>query len=122
MEGGHSPLSAVHQISLALRIQLAALAKFLLAATLLSALTWLLLLLSRLGLTCAALLPTLLTALVLLASALILVHDISFCAGDPAMATTPSRSSCSPRSANFADADQLSGFRVPVDFSLSQLR
>ena len=78
MEGGHSPLSAVQQISLALRIQLAALAKFLLAATLLSALTWLLLLLlSRLGLTCAALLPTLLTALVLLASALSLVHVVS---------------------------------------------
>jgi hypothetical protein len=51
----------------------------LLAATLLSALTWvlLLLLLSRLGLTCAALLPTLLTALVLLASALSLVHVVS---------------------------------------------
>jgi hypothetical protein len=37
-----------------------------------------LLLLSWLGLACAALLPTLLTALVLLASALILVHVFSF--------------------------------------------
>jgi hypothetical protein len=72
------PLSQCSKIPLSLGILLATLTGLLLAPTLLSALSGLLLLLSWLGLACAALLPTLLTALVLLASALILVHVFSF--------------------------------------------
>jgi hypothetical protein len=53
----------------------------LLLATLLAALTRLLLLLARLRLTRAALLTALLAALVLLVSALILIHIISFAGG-----------------------------------------
>jgi hypothetical protein len=65
-----------------LRILLPALTRLLLA-TLLPALTRLLLLLTWLGLTRAALLTTLLAALVLLTSALILIHMSSSFAGDP---------------------------------------
>jgi hypothetical protein len=79
---------------------LAALTGLLLAATLLSALTRLLLLPARPGLPCAALL----SALVLLASALILVHDISFCCGGARIGHNAVSQQLSPRSANFADA------------------
>jgi hypothetical protein len=72
------PSPKCSKIPLSLGILLAALTGLLLAPALLSALSRLLLLLSWLGLACAALLPTLLTALVLLASALILVHVFSF--------------------------------------------
>ena len=109
--------SAEEQVSLALRILLAALTG-LLAATLLSALTRVLLLLARLwvALRRRAVRPG------SVGFHLDLVHDISFCCGGSRIGYNAVSQQLSPRSANFADADLLSGFRVPVDFSLSQLR
>jgi hypothetical protein len=69
-----------------LRILLSALTRFLLT-TLLPALARFLLLLARLRLTCATLLTALLATLVLLATALILIHIISSIAGDPHSST-----------------------------------
>jgi hypothetical protein len=78
--GQGRPGNSSERMGLSLRILLPALTRLLLP-TLLPALTRLLLLLTWLGLTRAALLTILLAALVLLASALILIHIASSIAG-----------------------------------------